>query len=239
VITKQDDKIDLVFADGTYGNLPQGAFKVYYRVSNGLSYTVSPAEMRAINISVPYINKAGVRHELLISCSLKYTISTATASEDIDSIKARAPAIYYTQNRMITGEDYNLAPLSSSQDILKVKAINRTSSGISRNFDVIDASGKYSSVNVFADDGVIYKEQTERTESFKYTNRIDIINYIRNNIEPLLTNTDVYNFYLTNFTKIQFTDTNTLWTQTTNDVNSSTGYFINNIDSILLKTQYN
>jgi hypothetical protein len=72
--------------------------------------------------------------------------------------------------------------LSSSQDILKVKAINRTSSGISRNFDVIDASGKYSSVNVFADDGVIYKEQTERTESFKYTNRIDIINYIRNNI---------------------------------------------------------
>jgi hypothetical protein len=155
---------------------------------------------------VPYINKAGVRHDLLISCSLKYTISTATASEDIDSIKARAPAIYYTQNRMITGEDYNLAPLSSSQDILKVKAINRTSSGISRNFDVIDASGKYSSVNVFADDGVIYKEQTERTESFKYTNRIDIINYIRNNIEPLLTNTDVYNFYLTNFTKIQFTD---------------------------------
>ena len=235
VITKEDDKIDLVFADGTYGNLPQGAFKAYYRVSNGLSYTVSPAEMRAINISVPYINKAGVSHELLISCSLKYTISTATASEDIDSIKARAPAIYYTQNRMITGEDYNLAPLSSSQDILKVKAINRTSSGISRNFDVIDASGKYSSVNVFADDGVIYKEQTERTESFKYTNRIDIINYIRNNIEPLLTNTDVYNFYLTNFTKIQFTDANTLWTQTTNDVNSSTGYFINNVDQSLFK----
>jgi hypothetical protein len=191
--------------------------------------------MRAINISVPYINKAGVRHDLLISCSLKYTISTATASEDIDSIKARAPAIYYTQNRMITGEDYNLAPLSSSQDILKVKAINRTSSGISRNFDVIDASGKYSSVNVFADDGVIYKEQTERTESFKHTNRIDIINYIRNSIEPMLTNTDVYNFYLTNFTKIQFTDSNTLWTQVTNDVNSSTGYFINNIDQSLFK----
>jgi hypothetical protein len=235
VITKEDDKIDLVFADGTYGNLPQGAFKTYYRVSNGLSYTVSPAEMRSINISVPYINAQGVQHELLISCSLKYTISTATASEDINSIKARAPAIYYTQNRMITGEDYNLAPLSSSQDILKVKAINRTSSGISRNFDVIDASGKYSSVNVFADDGIIYKEDTERIESFKYTNRIDIINYIRNNIEPLLTNTEVYNFYLTKFTKIQFTDSNTLWTQITNDVNSSTGYFINNIDKSLFK----
>ena len=45
----------------------------------------------------------------------------------------------------------------------------------------------------------------------------------------------MFHFYLTNFTKIQFTDSNTLWTQTTNDVNSSTGYFINNVDQSLFK----
>jgi len=235
VVTKDTDKIDLAFADGTYGNLPKGSFKVYYRVSNGLSYVVSPAEMRGINIAIPYINKEGVSHELTISLSLKYAITSATPSEDINSIKARAPAIYYTQNRMVTGEDYNLAPLSSSQDILKVKAINRTSSGISRNFDIIDASGKYSGVNVFADDGVLYKEDTEKSISFKYTNRIEIINFIRNTIEPIFSDTPVYNFYLTNFNKIQFTDANTTWTQITNDVNSSTGYFINNVDGSLQK----
>ena len=60
VVTKETDKIDLQFADGVYGNLPQGAFRVYYRVSNGLSYNISPKELRGINIAVPYRNKAGV-----------------------------------------------------------------------------------------------------------------------------------------------------------------------------------
>lgn len=235
VITKDQDKIDLAFADGVYGNLPQGSFKVYYRVSNGLKYNIAPAEMRGINISIPYTNPQGVGHELLMSLSLKTTITNASTSEEMDSIKTRAPAQYYTQNRMITGEDYNLAPLSSSQDILKVKAINRTSSGISRNFDIIDASGKYSSVNVFADDGVLYKQETETSLGFKFTNRIDIINFIRNNIEPIFTNTDVYNFYLTKFNKVQFTEGNVLWTQVTKDVNQSTGYFVNAIDNSLLK----
>src|SRR6056300_306076 len=47
--TKENDKIDLVFADGVYGNLPQGTFRVYYRVSNGLEYVISPNEMKGIN----------------------------------------------------------------------------------------------------------------------------------------------------------------------------------------------
>jgi len=44
VVTKENDKIDLLFADGVYGNLPQGNFRVYYRVSNGLSYSIAPAQ---------------------------------------------------------------------------------------------------------------------------------------------------------------------------------------------------
>jgi hypothetical protein len=235
VLTKENDRIDLAFADGVYGNLPQGAFRVYYRVSNGVVYQIAPNEMRGISIAIPYLNKSGVRHTLTITLSLKYTVSSSSASESVASIRQNAPAQYYTQNRMITGEDYNLAPLATSQNILKVKAINRVSSGISRNFDLIDASGKYSSVNVFASDGLVYKDEIERSASFKFTNRIDIINFIRNTIEPIFTATDVYNFYLTKFDKILFTDTNYRWKQLTTDVNSSTGYFYNNIDSSILK----
>jgi len=235
VVSKADDKIDLVFADGVYGNLPQGAFRTYYRVSNGLSYVISPSEMRGINISIPYVNKQGVAHELTISLGLKTSITNAAEAEDIDSIRVRAPAIYYTQNRMVTGEDYNLAPLSSSQNIVKVKSINRTSSGVSRNFDIIDASGKYSSVNIFADDGFIYREETKSLISFKYTNRLEVINFIKNVIEPRLTSTSTYNFYLTKFPKILFTDTNFFLEQITKEVNQTTGYFVNRIDSSLLK----
>ena len=235
VITKEDDRIDLKFADGVYGNLPQGAFRVYYRVSNGLFYTIAPAEMRGINISVPYINKQGVEHTLTIGLALQYSVASSAASEDIDTIRTNAPAVYYTQNRMITGEDYNLAPLASSQNILKVKAVNRTSSGISRNFEIIDASGKYSSINVFANDGFIYKEDIERLLTFKYSSRSDIINFIRNSIESIFTDTDVYNFYITKYAKILFTDSNTIWEQVTTDVNLTTGYFKNAIDNSLLQ----
>ena len=234
VITKTNDRVDIAFADGVYGNLPQGAFRVFYRRSNGLLYQIAPSEMRGITISVPYVNKQGIRHTLTITLGLKYTVSSSSASESIDSIRANAPAQYYTQNRMVTGEDYNLAPLSTSQDILKINAINRTSSGISRNFEIIDATGKYSSVNVFSDDGFVYKEEIERSLSFKYTNRIEILNFIRNSIEPVVNDTDVFNFYFTKFDKINFTDNNTLWNQVTTDVNSSTGYFKNAIDTNLI-----
>ena len=232
VVTKENDRIDLKFADGVYGNIPQGAFRVYYRVSNGLSYTIAPAEMRGINIAIPYINTKGVQHTLTIGLALQSSVSSSAASEDIDTIRTNAPAQYYTQNRMITGEDYNLAPLSSSQNILKIKAVNRTSSGISRNFEIIDASGKYSSVNVFANDGFLYKEEIERFLTFKWASRIDIINFIRNNIESVFTDTDVYNFYITKFDKILFTESNTLWEQVTSETNLTTGYFKNTDGSL-------
>jgi len=235
ISTKNSDRIDLIFADGVYGNLPQGPFRVYYRTSNGLSYSILPNEMRGININIPYVSKSGSRQTLSISMSLKYTVSNSVPAETVESIRTKAPAQYYTQNRMITAEDYNLAPLTSSQDILKVKAVNRTSSGVSRNFDIIDASGKYSSVNVFADDGLIYKKESEKSLAFKPINRIDSVNFIRKSIEPLFTSTGVYNYYFTKYDKILFTDTNTTWTQITNDVNESTGYFLNAIDLTLQK----
>ena len=235
ISTKNNDRIDLVFADGVYGNLPQGPFRVYYRTSNGLSYSVLPNEMRGININIPYVSKSGTKQVLSISMSLKYTVSNSVPAETVESIRTKAPAQYYTQNRMITAEDYNLAPLASSQDILKVKAVNRTSSGVSRNFDIIDASGKYSSVNVFADDGLIYKQESEQSLAFKPINRIDSVNFIRQSIEPLFTSTGVYNYYFTKYDKILFTDANTTWTQITSDVNESTGYFLNAIDLTLQK----
>ena len=233
--TKENDKIDLIFADGVYGNLPQGTFRVYYRVSNGLEYVISPNEMKGINISVAYRNKAGVQHTLQIGLELQSTVTSASATESVDSIRQNAPAVYYTQNRMITGEDYNLAPLSSSQNILKVKAINRTSSGISRNFDIIDASGKYSSINVFGSDGYIYKKDSEKVLNFKYVNRVEVINFIRNQVERAFTDADVYNFYLTNFDRVLFPSSTSIWTAVTNGTNIGTGYFQNTIDNTLLK----
>ena len=235
VETKANDKIDLVFSDGVYGNLPLGPFRIYYRVSNGLQYTISPREMRGINVSLKYLSKSGIEETLTIGMALEYTVTSASQTESIASIKQNAPATYYTQNRMITGEDYNLAPLTSSQNILKVKSINRTSSGVSRNFDLVDATGKYSSVNVFGDDGYIYKQDAEKALSFKFNNRVEVINFIKNQLEPVFTNRDIYNFYLTKYDKVLFPEETSVWVQVTDETNSSTGYFKSTVDQSLLK----
>ncbi len=236
VITREEDKIELMFADGVYGNLPQGEFRSYYRVSNGLNYAITPTEISNINITVPYINSVGAQHYLKIGLSLQDTVTNAAETEDIDAVRANAPAQWYTQNRMITAEDYNLAPLSSSQDIIKVKSINRISSGISRNFDIIDATGKYSSLNVFAADGYIYQSETERFLNSKFNNRIEIINFIKRKIEPLFKETDVYNFYITKFNKLLFPGNQTVWVDVLSDINYSSGYFKNAGDDTVLKT---
>ena len=235
VSTKENDTIDLIFADGVYGNLPRGSFRVYYRTSNGLTYSINPSEMKGISITVPYISKRGSLENLTITMGLNYTVNSSAPSEDIDRIREVAPAVYYTQNRMITAEDYQLAPLSASQEILKVKSVNRVSSGISRNFDLIDASGRYSSINVFADDGYIYKEFSEKIFTSKFTNRVEIINFLRNQIEPEISKSFVYNFYLDVYDRIFFSDDRDEWVSVSDGVNQSTGYFKNRIDGNLLK----
>lgn len=235
VSTETNDRVNILFADGTYGNLPQGTFRVYYRVSNGLEYSIVPTDMKGITIDVNYTNSQGIGHTLTINLGLQYTVNNAAATESINTIRQNAPALYYTQNRMITGEDYNLAPLSSSQNILKVKAVNRTSSGISRNYDIIDASGKYSAVNVFADDGYIYKQETERSLFLKFTSKTEIINFLRQKIEAAFSDKDLYNFFITKYERVSFSEQTTVWTSVTNDLNSGTGYFTNTIDNSLLR----
>jgi hypothetical protein len=182
VSSRAGDQISLVFGDGAFANIPQGNFKLYYRTSNGLSYRITPDEIQDLPISINYISRSNRQETLSFTVSLKYTISNAQSRENIDDIRQRAPQQYYTQNRMITGEDYNIFPYSKFSKIIKSKAINRTSVGLSKYLDIIDSTGKYSSTNAFGQDGVIYKDQFTKIFNFKFINNIDIERVIYNNI---------------------------------------------------------
>ncbi len=235
VQTRSNDRISLQFGDGIFGNLPKGNFRTYYRTSNGLTYTLSPKVMRGIIISIPYISKKRTSEVLKITLSLKSTVNTASATESNLEIKRNAPATYYTQNRMITGEDYNLAPLNVSQTIAKVKSINRTSSGISRNFDLIDASGKYSSVNTFCTDGVIYREEVQNSFEFRFNSRTEIESVVNNKVEPMLTTNMVRDFYYEKYNKIVLAEINPILIQATSATNETTGYLADRNDNLPFK----
>lgn len=186
VSTRANDQIDLVFGDGSFTNIPVGKFRVYFRQSNNLSYKITPEEIANIPITIPYRGRTGRAETLTIRASLQYTVTNASARESLESIRTKAPQQYYTQNRMITGEDYNILPFTSFNNIIKAKAVNRSSSGISRYLDVVDATGKYSSTNIFAEDGIIYKENYNDTVTFQFTSTTEINFIIQNLIKPLI-----------------------------------------------------
>ena len=224
VVTRAGDRVSLVFSDGTFGNLPLGTFRAYYRVSNGLSYTVNPRDIRGILVSIPYYSNRGQLETLTITLGLQSSVANASIAETNDSIKSKAPATYYTQNRMITAEDYNISPLSASQEVVKIKAVNRTSSGISRYFDLIDPTGKYSSTNLFADDGVLYQEDFTDSLRFTYANKTDIEGVIYNTIFDILKRPSLRNYYYNKFTKLATSSLNISWYNKTTDTGMSTGY---------------
>ena len=226
VITRTDDRISLAFADGTFGDLPKGNFRVYYRTSANRRMTINPREMSRISIKIPYLSKTGKTETLTVTLGLKYTVDNSAVSETSANIKASAPRLYYTQNRMITAEDYNVTPLSSNQNIIKSKAVNRTSSGISRFYDLIDATGKYSNTNLFAQDGILYKELKNTISDFTFTTRTDVEGIIYNTITPELEDVNLLNYYYSEFPNILVRDLNASWIQSTSATNSSTGYFV-------------
>jgi len=235
VTTKAGDRVNLNFSDGTFGNLPLGTFRVYYRVSNGIAYTINPKDIRNVNIDIPYISASGQLETITVSLNLQSSVVNSSETETNDSIKNSAPATYYTQNRMITAEDYNISPLSVNQEIVKVKAVNRSASGISRYFDLVDPTGKYSKTNLFADDGVIYNQEFEDSFRFSYQNRTDIEAVIYNQLLETLKETALRDFYYSKFFKIVTDSLDVSWYNRTHDSNQSTGYIADTNTGVIYK----
>ncbi len=239
VITRAGDKISLLFSDGTFGNLPRGTFRTYYRTSNGISYTINPKDIKNVSLEIPYISNLGQAETLTVTLNLQSSVANSSETETNASIKSRAPSTYYTQNRMITGEDYNISPLSVNQEVVKVKAVNRSASGISRYFDLVDPTGKYSKTNLFADDGLVFKEEYEDSFRFSYISRSDIEAVIYNQVVDFLKSVPLRDFYYSKFFKIATESLNVSWYSRTSDTNLSTGYIGDTLDATPYKTGSN
>jgi hypothetical protein len=227
VNTRIGDRIGLIFSDGIFGNLPAGNFKTYYRTSANTNLLINTGDIKNVQISIPYISKNNTQETLTIGLALKTAVTNGRPAESSEEIKQNAPATYYTQNRLITAEDYNIGPLGVSRDVVKTKSVNRVSSGISRYFDLKDATGKYSNTNLFANDGVIYKEEFLNKISFSFQTQSDIEGVILNKIEPILASVNTANFYFEKYPKIIVSDLGATWRQSTADTNRSTGLLSN------------
>jgi len=225
IVTRAEDTIDLVFGDGNFSNLPLGSFRTYHRISDNAKYAIQPSDMQGLNLVVPYTDLNGAQQTLTITMSLKASVYNAAATETNASIKEKAPQVYYSQNRMITAEDYQVVPLSASQEIVKVRSVNRTASGISRAKEILDPTGAYSNVSVFAEDGMLYREESTQQFTFNYNNRSDIQSTVDTSVEAKLKEAYARQFYYLKYGTKDLSTLTATWNSTSTSTNTNTGYF--------------
>jgi hypothetical protein len=202
VTSRANDQITMVFGDGVFSEIPVGTFRAYVRASNGLQYIINPEEMQNVILPISYISRNGNLETITFTCGITRPVSNSQTRESLDAIKQRAPARYYTQDRMVNGEDYNLFPFTQFNSIIKSKAVNRASIGTSRYLDLVDNTGKYSSTNTFGSDGGLWQDNITPTILFSWSNRNEITDLISNQIGPTLAETTVQQFYYANFPRL-------------------------------------
>ena len=227
VNSRSADQVSLSFGDGVFSNIPTGNFRAYFRVGNGFTYKITPQDITNVTLDIPYISHSSQVETLTVVLSLEYTVANASARENLNDIKLKAQQQYYTQQRMITGEDYQILPYTSFNNIIKSKAVNRTASGVSRYLDVRDTTGKYSSTNIVAEDGIFYREDILKNFVFNFTTAGDISNTISKNLEPIIQNKETYHYYLENYPFIVVTGLDVDWNRSTQASGSCTGFFKN------------
>ena len=227
VASRTNDQITLNFGDGIFSTIPVGTFRTYVRASNGLQYIINPVEMQSVAVPISYISRTGQIETITFTCGITQPVTNAQSRETIAEIKQRAPAQYYTQNRMVNGEDYSQFPYTQYNSILKSTAVNRASIGTSRYLDLVDGTGKYSSTDIFASDGALWESNTPYTFQFSWLTTNDISSAVVNQINPLAVRAGMQQFYYANFTRPSLAVLNYTWHQSTVITNETTGYFQN------------
>lgn len=224
-----NDQVSIRFSDGNFGNVPLGVIRVWHRVSSNMSYQIRPSDIEAQTFAFGYVDNLNNTWNVAFTTNLSYTVNNAQGTESNFRIAKNAPQIYYTQDRMVNGEDYNLFPLQDAR-ILKNKAVNRTYSGQSRYLNNEDPTGSYNNLNVFCNDGILYSESDLNQRDVAYTPGMNLSVITSTQIQPLMNGSlgaqdqalELKNFYYYNFPR-ETVEPGYVWRSITTGSKSCTG----------------
>jgi hypothetical protein len=194
--TLEDDKIKLIFGDGDFATIPNGIFNIWVRQSNSGEATVAKSQISEKTMTFAYTSKTGKKESCTITYSLVSALQNSSSSETIEHIRAVAPSVYYTQDRMVNGEDYN-SYLLKDPSILRLRAVNRTFAGQPKYLNWNDASGSYQNVKIFGNDLRIYYDISANSEITTVSAR----SLIDDVLEPALSDPGIYNAVIYSFYK--------------------------------------
>lgn len=169
VETLPNDKFRLLFGDGKFADIPSGRFEIWFRVSANKDFVIPTTAIQNVSNSVPYKDSSNRGQTFSFSFSLVDPIQNAAPSEDIERIRRTARSVYYTQDRMVNGKDYNEFMLQDNT-ILKLRSINRTFAGESKYISWHDSSEYYDNVKIFGNDLTVYFKSVRATTHINYAN---------------------------------------------------------------------
>lgn len=195
-----EDTISIVYPDGNFGEVPTGIFRTWYRTSANKKFIIRPDDASGLSINIPYIGTDGQEYSARFVFSLQYTVSNAAPSETNEQVKVRAPQVYYTQERMVNNEDYNVFPLTRGNEIAKARATNRTHAGHSRYISLNDPTGFHQNLTIAGSDGALFKDNQVPFEVVNLDNDTNESTTIASvNVTSFLKNHFLNNFFYDEF----------------------------------------
>lgn len=211
--TLDNDNIKIIFGDGEFADIPSGSFDIWYRTSANDNNTIPKSSIVDQRSSFTYTDSNTQTQTFTFSFSLVSSLQNASASEELEHIRKVSPSVYYTQDRMVNGRDYNSFMLKDPT-ISKLMAINRTFAGDSKYISWHDPREAYENVKIFGDDLALYWDEnapedgTVTTIEQPLNGEQMIVNYI----EPLLSSTDFFTIVSTQSNTIVSTPTRKFFT---------------------------
>lgn len=185
----EDDQIRIIFGDGEFSDIPSGTLEFWIRTSLNQDIVIPRNTVNNQLATFTYTDDDGNTQSLVITFSLISTLQNASASEDIEHIRRVAPAVYYSQDRMVNARDYNTFMLQDPS-ILKMRAVNRTFAGESKYITWNDPSDTYRNVKVFGDDGALFYDVNKVALDYVGYTAEAIVSLV---LEPALSNINIHN----------------------------------------------
>ena len=195
VVYSDADITSIKFGDGVFSNAPVGLIKIWYRISENEYVRVKAGEISNVEFELSYMDQNSQIQTLFMTLELQENMLTGLPAESLDEIKQNAPEAFYSKNRMVTADDYNGFLPTLNNDVLLMKAENRTFTGHTRYVDIKDPTGKSRSLIEFADDGYIYKEEKVATRFVADTASTRLVDFIDEYLERQLADVGLLNFY--------------------------------------------
>lgn len=187
VETTSNNRVRLVFGDGDFADIPSGTFDVWTRSSLDEDVIIPQTAVVDQQHTFTYVDYLGRTQTFTFTVSLVGSLQNASAAEDTDRIRSVAPSVFYTQNRMVNGPDYNTF-LLQDPTVLKLRTVNRTFAGDSKYISWSDPSGTYQDVKVFSNDGILYFKTVPVSQT---TPVVSADTLITTHLEPLLSSVDI------------------------------------------------